>query len=149
LGVSKQARQFERGQRSGIPSGTGVLPVPDPRTWPDYIRVWYRQATGAANPLQVFIFDHGPMAALYLQDALTAAAILEIDPGEWCVEAGYPVFVFAPARIPEIRRRLSAAGYQISVLVHAERLQEREGYRPAKVLSITAGREKAQEAQLR
>lgn len=144
---SSGVRRIGTKQFSGITAGIGVLPIPDPRTWPEEIRAWFRKATGECAPLDVFIFNHGQVACLYLQDAITAAAVMEIDISEWHTERGYPVFVFDPGRIGEVQHQLGIVGYEVRVLEPVERQVQPGKRKSAKVLNIAVGRDKAKKAQ--
>jgi hypothetical protein len=120
----------------------GALPIPDPRTWPDGIRVWFRDAVGECGPLDVFIFNHRRLAALYLQDAITAAALLDVDAAEWHTERGYPVFCFDPARIGEIQHRLGMCGYAVHIVGMGEQqTQQHPKRKRGSVVSIATARE--------
>lgn len=123
--------------------------MPDPSGWPEEIRTWFRSATGGCQALDIFIFNYGRLACLYLQDAVTAAAVLEIDASEWHTERGYPVFVFDAARIDEIQRQLSICGYDVHVLEPSDKPKRPGGHKRAKVLSISVGRERAKRERAR
>jgi hypothetical protein len=97
-------------------AGIGLLPIPDPRTWPAEIRNWFHDATGECGTFDVFIFHYGPSAAMFLQDAVTALGALDVDISEWHTEGGYPVFVFPPERVGEIRHWLGIYGYTVHIL---------------------------------
>src|SRR4051794_20561330 len=112
--ASSNMRRIGVHGRGGAPAG--LLPVPDPRTWPAEIRAWYRAAVGACGPCDVFVFDYGRYSAMYLQDAVTAAAVIEIDLSEWHVEQGYPAVICDPERISEVERYLGLVGYKVHVL---------------------------------
>ncbi|MGA2266931.1 MAG: hypothetical protein ABSH44_00550 [Bryobacteraceae bacterium] len=105
--------------------------------------------TGGAGPLDVFLFDHDRVAALYLQDAVTAAAILDIDPSEWHTERGYPAFVFDAARIGEIQRCLDICGYNVNVLEPKGERRQPGSRKRARVLSISIGHQKMQGEETR
>lgn len=147
MASSSNIRRIGIKRQSGTSAGLGFLPVPDPRSWPEEILTWFRKATGECGPLDVFIFNHGQVAALYLQDAVTAAAVMEIDISEWRTERGYPVFCFDPERIGEIQHRLGIVGYEVRVLEPAEQQKQAKQSRRAKVLNIAVGREKAQRSK--
>jgi hypothetical protein len=140
-------RRTGTGRRGKTPAQIGVMSVPDPRTWPEEVRAWFRAATGECGPSDVFIFDHGVVGALYLQDAITAAAILDISISEWHTEQGYPVFTFVPQRIGEIERRLGLCGYTVHILQQAENGRQPQKHRRAPVISIASARKQIQEAQ--
>jgi hypothetical protein len=103
-------------KQSLTPSSIASLPIPDPRTWPEDVRRWFRQVTGEACPRDIFIFRSGAMSEMYLQDAITAICILEVDSSSWHTEGGYPVFQFASRLIEEYSRQLSACGYSVRIL---------------------------------
>jgi DNA mismatch repair ATPase MutS len=77
--------------------------------------------------LDVSIFVSGTVASLYLQDAVTAAGILEIDPSEWRTEDGYPALQFDSEKIGEYSQRLTACGYAVRILEPAEHSQRSPG----------------------
>jgi hypothetical protein len=81
----------------GDTGSIGMLPIPDRRHWPGEIRTWFRNATGECGPLDIFIFAYGQVGGLYLQDAVTAAAVLEVDASEWHTARGFPVFILERA----------------------------------------------------
>ncbi len=137
---SSNVRRIGVPQRTGDAAGIGMLPIPDPRTWPTEIRTWYRDAVGECSPLDVFLFNHGQMGAAYLQDAITAAAVLEVDPSEWITERGFPVFMFSLAKIGEVERRLSMCGYTVHVVETAGGQKKRSKQRRAPVVSIACAR---------
>jgi hypothetical protein len=120
---------------SNTPAAIGSLPIPDPRRWPVNVRNWYSEVTGDdRGTLHVFIFHHSPMmAAMYLQDAVTAIGILDVDPSEWHIENGFPAFQFAPEKIGDYSRRLRAAGYVVGVLKPVEKSVTRQTARRARV----------------
>jgi hypothetical protein len=106
------------------PAAIGFLPIPDPRTWPAGVRERFSELRGNCGPLDISIFVSGTVASLYLQDAVTAAGILEIDPSEWRTEDGYPALQFNSERIGEFSQRLTACGYVVRILEptqHSER----------------------------
>ena len=119
-----------------------MLPIPDPRTWPAEIKDWFCGAVGEWTPTDVFIFDQGQVASLYLHDAITAAAILEIDVSEWHTERGYPAFFFDPQRIGEIQHRLGLYGYTVHVLEPSQQENQFRKRKRASVVSIASAREK-------
>jgi len=127
-------------RRSSGASSIGALPIPDPRTWPDEIRARFRNAAGECGPLDISIFDYGQVAACYLADAITCAAMLEVDPSEWHTERGYPVFCFHPERIGEIQHRLGVCGYTVHVLSPEE--HRKQPRKRGAVVSIASAREK-------
>lgn len=120
----------------------GMLPIPDARFWPAEIREWYRNATGECGPLDVFIFSSGQVGSMYLQDAITAAAIMPVDALEWHTERGFPAFIFDGARIGEIQHRLGRCGYTVHILEPAGRRKQSSRQRRA-VVSIASARQKA------
>lgn len=139
---SSKSRRAKTSRLSGRgPTAIGLLPTPDPRTWPDEICAWFRGATGECGPLDVFVFNHGQVAACYLQDAITAGAILDVDASEWHTERGYPAFFFAPSRIGEIQHRLGICGYVVHVLQVGKEQQKQPCNRKlAPVVSISSVR---------
>lgn len=97
MASSSGVRRIGARQYASVAANLGVsLPIPDGRAWPEDVRVWFHKATGECGPLDVFIFNHGQVACMYLQDAVTAAAILEVDASEWFTERGYPIFCSIP-----------------------------------------------------
>jgi hypothetical protein len=124
-----------------------MLPIPDPRTWPTEIRTWFRDAAGECGPLDVFIFNHGKIAALYLQDAVTAAAILEVGASEWHTERGYPAYFFDPQRIGEIQHRLGVCGYTVHCLEPAGQQKQPRKRKQAPVVSIACARERKRKTE--
>jgi hypothetical protein len=142
LACSARIRGWKRRTSGYTPAAIGFLPIPDPRTWPVDVRNWYRQVTGDAHgPLHVFIFHHGPVAELVLQDAVTALGILEVDPSEWHIEDGFPAFQFTSERIDEYSHRLRAAGYIVGVLNPIEKgAQTTEKTERAAVINIASVR---------
>lgn len=103
-------------RQTWTPAALGDLPIPDPRAWPAGVRARYHELTGDCGPLDVFIFISGATAAMYLQDAVTALGILDVDPSMWHTEDGYPAFHFDPERVQEYCRRLSACGYAVRII---------------------------------
>ena len=97
--------------------------------------------------MDVFIFKHGQFACLYLQDAITAAAVMDVDISEWHIERGYPVCVFDPGRIGEIQHQLGIVGYEVRVLEPVEQQAQPRKRKRARVLNIAVGRDKAKKAQ--
>jgi hypothetical protein len=141
-------QRIRPGWAPDIPAAHSALPAPDPRLWPDYIRTWWREATGACSPLDIFIFDFGANACLYLQDAITAAATMEIDASEWHIDDGYPVFIFEAGKLPAIQRQLGSMGYNVRILVPGERPPDSGKRTRAKVLNIAIGFAKREGALL-
>ncbi len=141
MASSSKVRRIGSGPRSGA-AGIGMLPIPDPRFWPNEIREWFEGVVGQCGPLDVYVFNHGKIAALYLQDAVTAAALLEVHPSEWHTERGYPAYFFDPARIGEIQHRLGIVGYDVHVLEPFEGRSQTGKSSRARVLSITVARGK-------
>ena len=113
-----------RGKPACTPAAIGYLPIPDPRTWPVEARETFRELRGDCSPLDVLIFVFGRRAAMYLQDAVTAIGILDVDPSGWRTDGGYPALCFDTERIAEYSKRLTACGYAVRILERAE-LQER------------------------
>lgn len=108
------------GRAARTPAAIGFLPIPDPRTWPLEVRERFRELTGNASTLDVFIFVSGPRAVMYLQDAVTAIGILDVDPSGWHTEGGYPALCFDALRISEYSQRLTACGYAVRTLEQPE-----------------------------
>lgn len=129
------------GKHTGTCAGVGFLPVPDPRVWPEEIRTWFRNTVGQWGPSDVFIFDEGAFACMYLQDAVTAAAVLDISVSEWHTERGFPAFCFESARIGEIQHRLGNIGYQVHVLKPETQTRKDtpDKHRRAEVVEISVG----------
>lgn len=135
--ASSSNNQAEDRRPARAAAGIGLLPIPDPRTWPAEIRNWYRAATGECGTFDVFIFYYGPFAAMFLHDAVTALGALDVDISEWHAEEGYPVFVFDPERIGEIQRWLGIYGYAVHVL---EPTEKPKAAVQAQVISIASAR---------
>ena len=129
-------------RKSSTTGAIGALPIPDPRTWPDEIRAWFRDAAGECGPLDVSIFNHGRLAACYLADAITCAALLDVGAAEWHTERGYPAFYFDPARIGEIQHRLGLCGYLVHVIQSDEQQRQHRKRKRGTVVSIASAREK-------
>ena len=110
-----------------MPTALGSLPIPDPRTWPTGVRERYRELTGDADSLTVFIFVSRGTGALFLQDAITGAGVLDVDPCGWHTEDGYPVLCFDSGRVEEYCQRLSACGYVVRVIEPEERAERTTG----------------------
>ena len=73
--ASSSVRRVRAERQSGGAGSIGMLPIPDPRTWPDEIRVWFRNAAADCGPADIFIFNYGRLSACYLADAITCAAV--------------------------------------------------------------------------
>ena len=141
--ASSSSGRAERCRQPGA-AAIGVLPIPDPRAWPAEIRAWFQNATGECGTFDVFVFDYGQFGAMYLQDAVTALGILEVDAAEWRTDSGYPIFVFERGRVAEIQQRLGLCGYSVHVLEPADR--QKPATR-ARVIDIACGRRGTQGAQ--
>src|ERR1017187_5362963 len=115
MACSSNVRRMRR-SATWMPASLGILPIPDPRTWPPAARERFRKLTGDCGPLDVFIFTSGPAASMYLQDAVTGVGILDVDPSGWHVEDGYPAFHFDAKSVEEYSRRLTACGYAVRVV---------------------------------
>ena len=100
-----------RTRRSTTPPWINSLPIPDPRTWPAAEKERFCELTGTSDPLDVFFFNFGQESALFLHDAVTAAALLDVDPDGWHIEQGFPVYRFPSQQIEEYAQRLAAYGY--------------------------------------
>ncbi len=121
----------------------GTVPIPDPRTWPAGVRERFRELAGDCGPLDVCIFTSGLAASMYLQDAVTAVGILDVDPSEWHTEGGYPAFHFDARSVEEYSRRLTACGYAVRVVKLAGHGAETaENAVRAEVIDISARRGK-------
>jgi hypothetical protein len=120
-----------------------VFPIPDPRLWPLEVCAWLREVKGAnQGPWDIAILDYGPHAAVFLEDAVTALGILDIDSSEYSTAEGFPVIRFAPCRLYEFRIRLSAAGFRVRVCGPVNRGKQVTGQtRRAAVIDIAAARE--------
>jgi hypothetical protein len=123
-------------RRAADAGSIGVLPIPDARLWPAEIREWYRNAAGDCGPLDVFIFSSGQVGSMYLQDAITAAAVMRVDASEWHTERGFPAFIFDAGRTDEIRHRLDQCGYTVHVLDPTAKQKRPSKRRGAPVVSI-------------
>jgi hypothetical protein len=143
LPSSSNVRRISRKRQQSVSAGIGVLPIPDPRTWPANIREWYLDATGGCGPLDVFIFNYGTMAAMYLQDAVTALGVLSVDVSEWHTERGFPAFLFDAAKVDEFSRQLRLCGYAVRILQPAEGNKRAGRPKRARVIEIAAGRERS------
>jgi hypothetical protein len=53
---------------------------------------------------------------MYLQDAVTAAALLNVEESEWHTEGGYPAFDFPAEKIAAFDRRLTLCGYSVRIV---------------------------------
>jgi hypothetical protein len=60
---------------------------------------------------------------MYLQDAVTALGILDVDPAEWHPEGGYPAFCFGKERVENFNQRLAACGYAVRIIPAPEASQ--------------------------
>ena len=138
--LSKLHRMKRRGGSSTNPAAIGVLPIPDPRTWPIEIREWFRQVAGDCGPFGMLIFTYRNIGAMYLQDAVTALGILGVDETEWHTEDGYPVFEFGAEKIAEFARRLTSCGYSVHILQVASRTNAGNLRTRAEVVSIATAR---------
>jgi hypothetical protein len=119
------------------------FPIPDPRLWPSSIRDWLRRVKGAdARWNDVVIFDCGDCGALYLEDAIIAAQIIDANPAGWNVDEGFPCLVFDSALIGEYGRLLSARGYRVRVDGSEQQPKKAtKRRRCAKVIDITTARQ--------
>jgi hypothetical protein len=80
------------------------------------VRERFRELAGECGHLDVSIFSFGSTAVMYLQDAITALGILDVDPSGWHAKDGYPAFYFDAERVCEFSQRLAACGYAVRVL---------------------------------
>lgn len=139
--MSSNIQRIGATRRADDGGSIGMLPIPDARFWPAEIREWYRNATGDCGPLDVFIFSSGQVGSMYLQDAITAAAVLPVVGAlEWHTERGFPVFIFEAGRIDEIRHRLDRCGYRVCVLDPTAKQKRPSKRRRAPVVSIALAR---------
>ena len=123
------------------PAAIGDLPIPDPRTWPAGVRERFHELAGDCGPLDVCIFVFGSTAAFYLQDAVTACGILDVDPSGWHTEDGYPAFHFNSERVEEYSQRLAACGYTVRLVEPEARCKTTAGSAArAAVIDIASAR---------
>ena len=116
------------------------FPFPDPRTWPaDAVRR-FQEVTAPRSVCDVFIFDLGEYAALYMEDAILAINILSVCPEEWRTGAGYPALVFYSWKIANYTEQLQAAGYKVWIMDAAQR-KGTASTRGVKVVNIDSARE--------
>jgi len=119
----------------------GVLPIPDPRTWPAEARERFSELRGNCGPMDICIFVSGRVASMYLQDAVTALGILEMDLSGWHTEDGYPAFHFDAEKVGEHSRRLEACGYAVRIFEPTEHSERTAGSAArAKVIDIVSAR---------
>ncbi|HEY9142114.1 MAG TPA: hypothetical protein VIN93_14550 [Bryobacteraceae bacterium] len=142
---SSNVRRIGATRQACDAAGIGMLPIPDPRHWPAEIRRWYRDAVGKCGPLDVFIFNSGQVGALYLQDAITAAAVCKVNVSEWHTERGFPAFIFDAGRVAEIQHQLDQCGYKTHIVETAGKRSSKQ--RRAPVVSIACARRRKQEAK--
>lgn len=140
LGCSSRTLAMKARGTTASPRAIGALPIPDPRTWPGEIKTWYQGAVGECGPSDIFIFDAGQVAAMYLHDAVTAAAVVEEAASGWHTEDGYPALCFSPGRITEIQDRLEALGYSVHVHEPANQQTPPRGRKRAAVVDIACAR---------
>ena len=74
---------------------------------------------------------------MYMEDAISALAVLPVTPEQWSTDLGYPVLSFDPRKIRDYSIDLRAAGFRVSVI---ERGAARPCKKTAKVVSITTAR---------
>jgi len=119
----------------------GALPIPDPRLWPAGVRERFRELAGDCGPLDICIFVAGATSSMFLQDAISAAGLLPVNPSEWHIEDGYPAFHFPSSRAEEYGRRLTACGYAVRVIEMAGSRAEGGGNAArAEVVDIASAR---------
>jgi heptaprenylglyceryl phosphate synthase len=118
-------------------SAHGEFTFPEPQRWPAETLRAFGKATGERSLLDIFIFDHGHAMAMYMEDAVTALAVLPITRDEWFTHAGYPAVVFDPPKLERYREQLQAAGYRVVVLEKASEVETRGN---GKVISIASAR---------
>jgi hypothetical protein len=128
---------------NAISAGVSKFPIPDPRLWPNSIREWLRGVKGAdARWNDVVIFDCGDCGALYLEDAIIAAQLVDANPAGWNVDEGFPCLVFDSSLIGECERLLSARGYRVRVDGSEQQPKKpAKRRRRAKVIDIAAARQ--------
>lgn len=140
MGRSSKVRSMQRTAHC-TPAAIGSLPIPDPRTWPAGVRERFRELRGDCGPLDVSIFVSGPVASMYLQDAVTAIGILAVDPSDWHTEDGYPALQFDSEKIGEYSQRLTACGYAVRIFEPAEHSERTAGSAAhAVVINIASAR---------
>ena len=106
----------ESGTERRAHTDASSLPIPDPRQWPAHARAWLREVKGEnAGPWDVAIFHSSLLAAMYLEDAVTALGILDVEPSGWDVDGGFPIFAFDSRRVDEYSQHLTACGYVVRV----------------------------------
>jgi len=115
-----------RGHKSlGAPADILGYSIPDPASWPEWIREWFQEATepwAEDRRNDIFLFRIGGQCQILLWDAVSAVGmvgLLHIEPEEWCTESGYPAFIFSVARQEEVTRFFERAGYRVKVLTPA------------------------------
>jgi hypothetical protein len=141
LACSSKVRNMHR-KAACTPAAIGFLPIPDPRTWPVEARDAFRELRGDCSPLDVFIFVFASRAAMYLQDAVTAIGILEVDPSGWHTEGGYPFLEFESSRVTEYGQRLTASGYSVRIVKRDGQGSAGSGPPRAQVVDIASARPK-------
>ena len=120
-----------------ILSAHGYFEFPAPETWPtDALRA-FGKATGERSLIDVFIFEHGFTDAMYMEDAVTALAVLPIPHAEWSTRLGYPVVMFDPSKVDQYSQKLVDAGYRVAVM---EKCAQREPEENGKVINIASAR---------
>jgi len=127
-----------------LTSKYGRFAFPDPRRWPAEAVQAFDKITGGCRHalMDVFILDYGNIAAMHLEDALTALAVLPVTRERWSTELGYPTFAFDPEWIEDYSRLLAAAGYRVHVMEEQKSQTVNRG--PSKrgsVVNIGAARE--------
>jgi len=138
---SSEARGKRMSRVREIAGSSGGFPIPDPQSWPAEIRAWLRDIKHGADSGSVAIFHDGQNARVYCEDAVLALALFNVNPSQWDVESGFPVFTFDPARIDAYRQQLAAYGFQVQIFDLASDVQEsRQTRARAEVVDITTAR---------
>ena len=137
-------RQEGGGTNRRASTDDSSLPIPDPRWWPVNVRAWLREVKGEhAGPWDVAIIAVGQSAAMWLEDAVLALGILDVEPAGWNVDGGYPIFAFNSGRIEEFSQCLTACGFGVRVFapIRKEQKVTRQSSR-AQVVDIATARAK-------
>jgi len=118
-------------------SAYGYFTFPPPEAWPAEARRTFRQSVGERSLIDVCVFDHGTTNAMYMEDAVTALAVLPITREEWFTRLGYPSVMFDPSKLEQYSQRLADAGYRVVVM---EKCTRQRADRNGKVVSIASAR---------
>ena len=147
MGCSSKIHRIRRGSASSLPPAIGSLPIPNSLIWPQEIRDWFRDVLGESGPFTVLIFHRGNLGGMYLQDAVTAAALLEVEDAEWHTEGGYPAFEFPAEKIAAFERRLTLCGYSVRIVPMTTSGTEVRAHSRAEVIDIARGRDQVTPAR--